>query len=305
MGINLSVVIPTYAPLTSRLQKTLDALKDQTLDKANWELIVVDNNTTPPIAVDLSWHQNAYLIKEAKQGLTFARLAGFSKAVSEIIVMVDDDNVLQRDYLEKVIEIFDQQPSVGVVGGKSLPMFEATPPTWLCEFESNLAIRNLGDEIIISKWASTYPKSAPIGAGMAIRKAALSKYLQMIENSDRSTITDRSGTSLSSGGDNEIVINALIDGWQCAYFPKLVLRHIIPQSRMQPNYLAELHNQTNASWVKLLAKYHICPWQKISPLTLNIRKLKAWFTYKAWSTPAAYVKWRGACGLLEGLASLS
>jgi hypothetical protein len=35
-----------------------------------------------------------------------------------------------------------------------------------------------------------------------------------------------------------------------------------------------------------------------------LRKLKAYFTYKAWENEPNYIKWKGACGMFEGLAKL-
>ena len=44
--IELSVIIPTYNPNMHRLQQTLDGLKSQDLDKALWEIIIIDNTGT-------------------------------------------------------------------------------------------------------------------------------------------------------------------------------------------------------------------------------------------------------------------
>lgn len=303
--MEISVIICTYNPNLKRLDQTLSSLRQQSLDPLSWELIMVDNNSSNGFDahLDLSSFPNSRIVREQRQGLTYARLKGFNEAKGDIIIMVDDDNILQSDYLQKTINLFKDHPHIGSAGGKSLPEFECDSPAWLNEFYGNLALRDLGDDIIITKWENSYPNSAPIGAGMAIRKLALRSYIDAMR-SDKSIITDRTDTSLTSGGDNEINIQILRSGWEIGYFPELVLRHIIPKERMQVQYLARLLRDTNRSWVQLLEKHHISPWKKINKQTLLPRKIKAYLTYKAWKNEVHFIKWQGACGMLEGRVKL-
>jgi glycosyltransferase involved in cell wall biosynthesis len=303
MTKSLSVIIPTYNPDANRLKKTLEALQHQTLEFDKWELIIVNNNSTHPIQADLSWHPNSSIISETRQGLTYARLKGFDNASGHLIVMVDDDNVLAADYLKNIVDIFEAHPTLGAVGGKSLPIFETPPPVWLKQFYGSLALRDLGENTMISGWENKYPDCAPIGAGMGIRKTALAAYITKT-NSHKSVITDRTGNSLSSGGDNDLVIELLKSGWQVGYFPSLVLQHIIPQKRMEPDYLARLEFATNRSWVMLLNSHGINPWKKIAVWTLPLRKLKSWFGFKVMGNKTNYIKWQGYCGMLKGLAEI-
>lgn len=298
----LSVILPTYNPNASRLDQTLAGLQRQSLPVKNWELIIIDNNSTSPIAIDLNWHPNYKLVREDRPGLTYARLKGIEYASGSIIVMVDDDNILAKNYLEHTLSIFNSNAALGAIGGKSIPLFEVTPPVWLKEFYGNLALRDLGETTLITGWQNKYPRAAPIGAGMGIRKQALQPYIEKI-NTGKNTITDRTGNSLSSGGDNDMVIEVLKSGWQMGYFPELQLTHIIPQSRIQSGYLAKLINNTNKSWVQLLESHQINPWPKISRWSVPLRKIKSWFTYRAWQNSVNYIKWRGACGLYDGLSA--
>src|SRR5207244_4152321 len=123
----LSVIIPTHNPTARRFERTLKGLKAQTLDYSSWELLVVDNATPDREYVagfDLSWHPNARIIREEKLGLTAARLAGIKASLGEYLIFVDDDNVLDPDYLKHVEAIFKCNLKLGAVGGKSLPDFE-------------------------------------------------------------------------------------------------------------------------------------------------------------------------------------
>ena len=293
----ISVIVPSYNPDISRLNQTLMGLKGQTFPLENWELLIIDNNSTPAITIDLNWHPNSKIIIADDPGLTHARLKGFEQASGKLIVMVDDDNILDQNYLQNTLNIFNTNRCLGSAGGKSLPIFEKIPPAWMKEFYSSLAIRDMGEMELTSVWENQYPSQAPIGAGMAIRKQALTSYINKLP-----VITDRKGSSLSSGGDNDIVIEILKSGWQVGYFPSLILYHIIPAERLSVKYLARLSNDSNKSWIQLLESHGINPWKKIQVWTVPLRKVKAWFVYKAWLNSANYIKWKGACGAFEGLS---
>ncbi len=297
----ISVIIPTYNPDSDRLHKTLMALKGQTLPLSEWQLILVNNNSTIEIKADISWHPEAKMVFEPMQGLTNARVKGFKEARGDIILMVDDDNTLSRDYLKNVVGIFMAHPKIGAIGGKSLPLFEIEPPDWLNHFYGNLALRDLGNNIIIDSWQHQYPSAAPIGAGMAFRKSAIVSYINAFEQGNL-VATDRTGRGLTSGGDNEIIISILRSGWLTGYFPDLVLHHLIPKERTNVDYLARLSHDINLSWVRLLDRYGINPWKKFNKQTLKLRKIKAFIQHRAWAHSMNYIKWRAACGLLEGLA---
>jgi glycosyltransferase involved in cell wall biosynthesis len=300
--MNVSVIVCTYNPDAGRLAQSINGLRRQTLAMENWELIIVDNNSDNKAlaTIDLSWHPWAYIMLEPRQGLTYSRIGGFKKATGEIIVMVDDDNVLDKDYLQEMINIFSRYPKLGAAGGKSLPLFTVTPPAWIKEFSNNLALRDLGERILIDEWNNSYPSSAPIGAGMGIRKLALSGYLEKLQ-APQALITDRTATSLSSGGDNDIVIEILKSGWSVGYFPGLVLTHIIHANRTTVAYLSKLVHDINKSWVQVLEHHAIYPWKKISRFSLPFRKLKAYFKHRAWRNEASHIRWMGTCGTFEGL----
>ncbi|MHB8206942.1 glycosyltransferase [Mucilaginibacter sp.] len=301
--IKLSVIIPTYNPDPGRLRRTLEALKTQTLPTSLWELVIVDNNSSIDFSAhsNTSWQPGSRIVREENQGLTFARIRGYAESTGNIILFVDDDNLLAADYLEQTLNIFHEFPGIGAIGGKSLPIFESAEPAWLKSFYGNLALRDLGDEVILSAWDHTFPHAAPIGAGMAVRRNAFAPYVAGVLNGN-SRITDRKGDSLSSGGDNDIVLHILENEWQVGYFPGLQLFHIIPAERANVRYLARLINNTNKSWIQLLESHRINPWKLVADWTVPLRKLKALVTYKPWKNQVNYINWRGACGTFEGLA---
>src|SRR5215217_6870119 len=99
--IDVSVIICTHNPRADYLKRTLDSLRAQTLSNDQWELLLIDNASTMPLASswDISWHPHALHIKEDELGLTSARRRGMREASADLLVFVDDDNVLDISYL--------------------------------------------------------------------------------------------------------------------------------------------------------------------------------------------------------------
>jgi glycosyltransferase involved in cell wall biosynthesis len=312
-ALRVSVVICTHNPDPERLRRVLLGLKAQTLPVRDWEIVIVDNASAhfPPANFFASLGCAEFrCIRENRLGLTSARLAGLREARGDFVVLVDDDNVLAPDYLATVLDVFTADARLGATGGRSLPEFEAEPPAWCREFFPLLALRDLGSAPQIAATLrpagatrNEYPAFAPIGAGMALRREAWTTWLEAA--SRHAAISDRSGNSLSSGGDNDIVLTILGHGWHVGYCPRLALSHLIPATRLRPDYLARLNRGIQKSWVEVLGRHAACPWSAIRPETIWLRKLKAWFVYHGWSHPSGYVRWHGACGHFEGRANLA
>lgn len=303
--IKLSVVICTYNPNQERLDLTINSLKMQDFPLDDWELVLVNNNSTNKVLeiIDLNWTKNGKIVKEEKLGLTYARLKGFNESKGDLIVMVDDDNILEPNYLSFAFKIYTDNQTLGAFGGKSIPLFDAKPPIWIYKFHGNLALRDLGNVNIIQKWNNSYPMCAPIGAGMCIRKASLITYINKIRGA-KDVISDRIGNSLSSGGDNDIIFEILKSNWDVGYFPILSLKHIIPQDRVKVEYLARLVFDTNKSWIKLLESHSINPWRKIPRWSVPFRKFKKWMQIMPINDPVKYIKWKEFCGMYEGLSEI-
>jgi len=305
------VIVPTHNPAPGLLPGLLAALATQTLSAEKWEIIVVDNASNPPVTTDWSALEqrniSCRLIREPRAGLTFARLAGFAAARNPWIVMLDDDNRPRDDYLEKAVEFAALHPHLGAFGGKSLPVFAEPPPKWFAETGISLGCRDKGDDILIAEsppLPRRYPDLAPIGAGMVLRKEVAVAYAKHVSGHPDAA-TDRRGKQLSSGGDCEIVLLSLFDKFGVAYTPTLVLDHLIPASRLKPDYLARLNRESSRSWVSILDRFDINTWPRISPVTVPLRKLRAWWRHRAWKGPKEHIAWAGACGLFEGQARLS
>src|SRR6266436_6280424 len=101
----LSVIICTHNPRSDYLRRCIEGLRCQKLPYDRWELLVVDNRSDEPLAdrIDLSWHPDPHIIREEVLGLTPARLRGIRESMGDLLVFVDDDNVLDVDFLEGAV----------------------------------------------------------------------------------------------------------------------------------------------------------------------------------------------------------
>src|ERR1700712_4380781 len=118
MDSRLTVIICTHNPRREFLQETLGALRGQTIPLTRWDLVVVDNGSTDPLAswLDLSWHPHTRIVREEQLGVAHARHRAFSEAKAtgaDTILFVDDDNVLNPDYLERGLELVAAWPQLG------------------------------------------------------------------------------------------------------------------------------------------------------------------------------------------------
>jgi glycosyltransferase involved in cell wall biosynthesis len=305
-----SVILPTHNPERERMRRVLAGLAAQTLPGALWETIVV-NNASSSFPEEQFLRVNApssfRIVNEPELGLASARRKGIAEARGAAMVFVDDDNVLAPDYLERAQALFEEHPDVGTMGGKSIPEFAAAPEAWTSEFMNLLALRDEGNEARISNGLrpsvldrNEYPACAPIGAGMVLRREAAQAWLAALEEDPTRGVFDRRGGELASGGDNDIVLSVMAAGWEVAYFPDLALTHLIPESRLNAEYLARLNHAMQKSWMRVLTMHRANPWPPLNVPAVVLRKIKAWFVYRPWASKAARVRFAGVCGHFDG-----
>jgi glycosyltransferase involved in cell wall biosynthesis len=235
----LSVVVCTHNPRQDYFSKCLDALRCQTLAPNRWELVVVDNRSNGPVAkrIDLSWSLGR-VVREETLGLTPARLRGIRETTGELLVFVDDDNVLDADFLEVALRTAEERPFLGSWSGQCRPEFEQPSPNWTRRYWGNLVIREFDRDV----WSNLprVPETMPCGAGLCVRRSVAEHYRLLHETGNRAFQLDRSGGSLLSGGDNDLAACACEVGLGVGLIASLKLTHLISPERLTVNYLARL-----------------------------------------------------------------
>lgn len=251
---DLSVCICTHNPRRQYLARVLEALRGQTLGRDAWELIIIDNQSREPVAAwaDLSGLPGARIVTEETLGLTNARLRAIREARGAVLVLVDDDNVLQPDYLEHARRIMTEKPFLGVIGGRCRGDFEIPPPRWAWHYFPYLAVTDHGDHPLYTFHRNVYQSWYPCGAGMVIRREFAEAYAAQVEHDAERRMLDRRGASLASAGDIDMVLTVMDLGSGIGFFPELVLKHIIPRERLELGYLRRMVFHSNYSYHQLM-----------------------------------------------------
>lgn len=256
--MKISAIICTHDPRPQYLRRVLEALNKQTLDKREWELLLIDNASREPLKagavkggkvarsegneaeswLDLSWHANARVIREDKVGLTHARLRGIDEAKGELIVFIDDDNLLAPDYLERCVRISADWPQLGVWGGSVAGEFEVPPPEWINRFLPGMVVYEIDRDYWsnIAVWSS----AIPFGAGMCVRTQLALSYAAGVKNDPLRQTLGRTGAAMTASEDVDLAYTVIGEGFGTARFKDLKITHLIPKERLTEDYVVRL-----------------------------------------------------------------
>jgi glycosyltransferase involved in cell wall biosynthesis len=241
LDMQLSVIICTHNPRSTYMGRTIEGLKAQTLPLDRWELLLVDNASKSPVSElwDLSWHPRGRHTREDQVGLTPARLRGINEARGELLVFVDDDNVLDADFLEKAAAVASAHPFLQVIGAGVLkPEFEVPPSREIIPRLALLALR----EVTQPLWGNNIQdfECTPWGAGLCVKRSTAQAYVQLVGQLRVTSLLDRSGTRLFCGGDDLFSWVSAANGGGFGVFPELRITHLISERRVTQSYLLQL-----------------------------------------------------------------
>jgi glycosyltransferase involved in cell wall biosynthesis len=238
MTIRVAIIVCTFNRCQS-LSDTLVSISRLVMPEGVLcELIVVDNNSSDRTAEIVHEHKSAYPFPlryafEPQQGLSFARNRGVSETDAEYIVFTDDDILVDRFWLQELLEGFASH-NADCVGGKVLPRWLAARPVWLDESLLNvLAMLDYGDhEMRID--LRTSPRML-YGANFAFRRSALLKAGPF-------DVTLGRRGKFGAGEDKDILEKLSKAGACIMYWPKAVVLHKVEPERMTKSYFRLWHS---------------------------------------------------------------
>jgi GT2 family glycosyltransferase len=215
---SISVVICTR-DRPDALDRCLASFTTQTLRPT--ELIVVDNASQDGRTRETALAHGVRYVREDRLGLDIARNTGATAATSEFLAYTDDDTVLHRTWLERLVAAFDT-PDIWAVTGQVLPAELETVAQCLFEAAWGLGKGFVRRDYDRAFYEATRRQGCPtweIGAGanMAFRRTVFDRVGGFDERLD----VGAAGCS----GDSEYWYRILHAGGVCRYEPTAVVYH--------------------------------------------------------------------------------
>lgn len=171
--MNFTLAICTYNR-AGLLGKALQSLAVCTPPKGEWEVLLIDNNSsdhTRAIAESFIGRLPLRYVFEPEQGLSAARNRALRECRGDVLLFTDDDLRFDPDWLACYEKAFMDQPGAGWFGGRIRPLWEHTKPRWLRDENmpliSGLLVHyDLGGQ----DRAYTNVDPTPFGASFALRR---------------------------------------------------------------------------------------------------------------------------------------
>ena len=222
----------------------LESIAKNDYPTSDYELVLVDNNCRDNtkgvcelFAVEHPEITLRYVV-ETEQGLSAARNKGIEEAQGDIIIYVDDDALVDTDYIRIYAEHFSAHPETMAAGGPIEPLYETEEPKWMSPYTKALltAWMNYGDKV------REYPNGRyPGGGNAAYRKVVFDKVGLF------NTELGRKGSALLASEEKDIFDKMKALGMQVLYLPTPVLHHVIPQAKLEEDYFNRLTLQIGRS----------------------------------------------------------
>ena len=228
----LTAIICTYNR-AKYIGPLLESIAANDLAKDKYEILLVDNNCTDNTKEICAAFAKAHpdvqfrYTNELEQGLSAARNRGIKEARGDVIVYIDDDALVDPNYLRSYAEWFTAHPETMACGGPIEPLYETHEPAWMTPYTRMLltAWMDFGNKV------REYPKGRfPGGGNVAYRKSVFDKVGLF------NTELGRKGTSLMGGEEKDIFDKMHSQNMQVLYLPTPILHHIIPQKKLEKDY---------------------------------------------------------------------
>jgi len=214
-----------------------------------WELLVVDNNSTddtPIVLRDFMSRLPLRCVAELRPGVSNARNTAVAEARGTYMLCTDDDVLVDKHWLETYVEAFERHSDAVVFGGPILPWFEGEPPGWLravfSKVDAAYAARVFaeGDQPL-SDTAMAF------GANMAIRT-------DVLRNHPFDVALGRVEGSLLGGEETAMIRAILATGAKGWWVSAARVQHYIPRARQSTGYLRQWYAGYGRTLVRLDAK---------------------------------------------------
>lgn len=204
----------------------------------DYEIVLVNNNSTDGtegecqrFAKDHPEVRMRYCV-ERQQGLSYARNRGIVESQGEVLVYVDDDAVVNREYLQTYADFFSRNKEAVAAGGPITPRYDGCEePGWMSHYTRQLVT----GELNLGSREREFPKGAfPGGGNAAYRKSVFDAVgLFNVE-------LGRKGNSLIGAEEKDLFDKMTSRGMKFYYLPNAILYHLIPPKKLTQDYFDRL-----------------------------------------------------------------
>jgi glycosyltransferase involved in cell wall biosynthesis len=118
--VQISVIIPTHNR-ARELAQTLACLHRQSIPAREYEIVVVDDGSSPPVELAADKAPRSSIVRLEGVERSAARNAGAEVAKGRVLVFVDDDISVDSDFLSFHLRAHDEWPDAIAVGSVRLP----------------------------------------------------------------------------------------------------------------------------------------------------------------------------------------
>jgi GT2 family glycosyltransferase len=148
-----------------------------------------------------------------------------------VFVFLDDDAMIDRDYLPQLQKYLTDYPDMVAFGGKISPRFETgITPVWLSHWTYSLVSAiDMGDKVQIFKNGKY-----PIGANMGFRRSVVERVGLF------NTALGRTGKNLMAGEEKDFFNRVRELGGNIYYFPGVKVDHVIPPQRTTIEFIKKM-----------------------------------------------------------------
>jgi len=232
----ISVVIATRERPES-LAACLDAVL--AVDYPSFEVIVVDNDPDTAHTAELiadRFHDRVQYVRENRRGLASAHNCGLSLAHGQLVAFVDDDVIVDRNWLTAIAEGFASADGVGCVTGLILPAELETTAQLLLERHGGFD-KGFTQRIVDTAHRRPADPLFPFTTGQLGSGANMSFDTALLRANGGFDPYIGAGTYARGGDDLSAIFRTLTAGRPVVYQPSAVVWH------RHHRDMAALHNQ--------------------------------------------------------------
>ncbi|MGL4849562.1 MAG: glycosyltransferase family 2 protein [Clostridium sp.] len=239
----LSIIICTYNR-AEILKECIKSIVSNNKNLEKYEIVIVDNNSsdnTRECVNEMEINNLRYTL-EIKQGLSNARNRGIIEACYRYIAFIDDDVIVEKQFVENILKYFSDSKNV-CGGGKIYSIWKTEKPNWFKE--------NFYSIIGETKYGENKRKLSrneyPYGGNMFFDKTIFEKL--EVFNPDLGI----QGEEVKMGEEVEVCERIRGKGHEIYYLNDVVVGHRVHMNKINKDYVKKRWEEEGSAYGKIIS----------------------------------------------------